>query len=88
MYIKEIRIKNFRNFKDLTIPLNRFTILIGENDIEEYLTTPKNKTEAIYKICEEILENKIQIELPKHIKEIIDKVCEKAKYKLQELEQN
>ncbi len=33
MYIKNVRIKNFRNFKDLTIPLNRFTILIGENDI-------------------------------------------------------
>lgn len=25
MYIKDVRIKNFRNFKELTIPLNRFT---------------------------------------------------------------
>lgn len=33
MYIKEVTIKNFRNFKNIKIPLNRFTILIGKNDI-------------------------------------------------------
>ena len=33
MYIKEVKIENFRNFKSITIPLNKFTILIGENDV-------------------------------------------------------
>ena len=33
MYIKEVEIHNYRNFESITIPLNKFTILIGENDI-------------------------------------------------------
>lgn len=32
MYIKNIHIENFRNFKCIDIPLNQFTIIIGEND--------------------------------------------------------
>ena len=32
MYIKNIHIENFRNFKYIDIPLNQFTIIIGEND--------------------------------------------------------
>ena len=33
MYISEIIIDNYRNFEHIEIPLNKFTILIGENDI-------------------------------------------------------
>lgn len=58
---------------------------IKNDEITHYLKT--NKAEAMYKICDEILEGGANIELPKHIKEIIDKVCEKAKCKLQEQEQ-
>lgn len=58
---------------------------IKNDEITHYLKT--NKAEAMYKICDEILEGSANIELPKHIKEIIDKVCEKAKCKLQEQEQ-
>ncbi|MFR5525461.1 DUF2813 domain-containing protein [Holdemania filiformis] len=32
MYIKNIHIENFRNFQYIDIPLNQFTIIIGEND--------------------------------------------------------
>lgn len=32
MYIKNIHIENFRNFQYIDIPLNQFTIVIGEND--------------------------------------------------------
>lgn len=32
MYIKNIHIENFRNFKCIDIPLNPFTIVVGEND--------------------------------------------------------
>ena len=52
---------------------------LGKVEITEYLKS--NKAEAMYKICNEILDNNANIELPKHIKEIIDKVCVKAKYK-------
>ncbi len=55
---------------------------LGKVEITEYLKS--NKAEAMYKICNEILDNNANIELPKHIKEIIDKVCVKAKYKSQE----
>ena len=58
---------------------------INDDEITHYLKT--NKTEAMYKICDKILDGSTNIELPKHIKEIIDKVCEKAKCKLQEQEQ-
>lgn len=57
---------------------------LGKVEITEYLKS--NKAEAMYKICKEILDNNANIELPKHIKEIIDKVCVKAKYKSQEQE--
>ena len=57
---------------------------LGKVEITEYLKS--NKAEAMYKICNEILDNNANIELPKHIKEIIDKVCVKAKYKSQEQE--
>lgn len=59
---------------------------IKNDEITHYLKT--NKAEAMYKICDEILEGSANIELPKHIKEIIDKVCEKAKCKLQEQEKH
>lgn len=58
---------------------------LGEVEITEYLKS--NKAEAMYKICDEMLDNNANIELPNHIKEIIDKVCVKAKYKSQEQEQ-
>ena len=32
MYIRRIHIENFRNFKYIDIPLNQFTIVVGEND--------------------------------------------------------
>lgn len=32
MYIQKIHIENFRNFKYIDIPLNQFTIVVGEND--------------------------------------------------------
>lgn len=32
MLLKEVRIKNFRSLKDICIPLNRNTVLIGENN--------------------------------------------------------
>ena len=32
MYINKIHIENFRNFKCIDIPLNQFTIVVGEND--------------------------------------------------------
>ncbi|MBO5057008.1 MAG: AAA family ATPase [Lachnospiraceae bacterium] len=32
MYIKNIHIENFRNFKYIDIPIKQFTIIIGEND--------------------------------------------------------
>ena len=32
MLLKEVSIKNFRSLKDVTVPLNRNTILIGENN--------------------------------------------------------
>lgn len=32
MYIKKIHIENFRNFRYIDIPLNQFTIVVGEND--------------------------------------------------------
>ena len=31
MYISEVIIDNYRNFEHIEIPLNKFTILIGEN---------------------------------------------------------
>lgn len=33
MYIKKVHIENFRNFKNINIPLNKYTTIIGENDI-------------------------------------------------------
>jgi len=33
MFIKNVRIKNFRNFREYSLELNPFSILIGENDI-------------------------------------------------------
>lgn len=33
MYIKTVHIKNFRNFRNIDIPLKPYTTLIGENDI-------------------------------------------------------
>lgn len=53
---------------------NIFESEIGEKDIADYLK--ENKTESMYRICEEMLENKIEIKLPTHLKEIIEKVCE------------
>jgi predicted ATP-dependent endonuclease of OLD family len=33
MYIKNVKIKNFRNFRSFEVDLNPFSILIGENDV-------------------------------------------------------
>lgn len=33
MYIKTVHIKNFRNFRNIDIPLKPYTTVIGENDI-------------------------------------------------------
>ena len=33
MYIKNVYIKNFRNFKEANIPLNPYTTIIGDNDV-------------------------------------------------------
>ena len=33
MYIKTVHIENFRNFKNINIPLKPYTTIIGENDI-------------------------------------------------------
>lgn len=33
MYIKNVYIKNFRNFKEINIPLNPYTTIIGDNDV-------------------------------------------------------
>ncbi|WP_449621702.1 ATP-dependent nuclease [Robertmurraya sp. Marseille-Q9965] len=32
MFLKEVKIKNFRSLKDITVPLSKNTILIGENN--------------------------------------------------------
>ena len=41
------------------------------------MTDNKNKTENMFKICNSILDNQINIEIPTYIKEIIDGVCSK-----------
>ena len=33
MYIKKVHIENFRNFRNIDIPLKPYTTIIGENDI-------------------------------------------------------
>lgn len=33
MYIKNVHIENFRNFRIIDIPLKAYTTIIGENDI-------------------------------------------------------
>lgn len=48
---------------------------LGNSTLQQYMRNDKNKTENMYELCEAWLENKIQIELPCHIKEIIEKVC-------------
>lgn len=33
MYISEVKINNFRSFRELSVKLRKNTILIGENDV-------------------------------------------------------
>lgn len=50
---------------------------LKDTKLEDYMTDNKNKTENMFKICNSILDNKIKIEIPTYIKEIIDGVCSK-----------
>lgn len=56
---------------------SRFQKKLGKKKLEKYMTEDRNKTENMFEICNGILDNEINIEIPTYIKEIIDGVCSK-----------